>query len=82
MTTLFACFDKYCNELRPIEPLLSLTPVRGTHSGTGFDESRSAKRKPGAGTLASTLGECTIGGVPPGKRQNEKKNARYLDRTR
>ena len=43
MTTLFACFDKYCYELRPVEPLLSLTPVRGTPSGTGFDESRSAK---------------------------------------
>ena len=26
-------------------PLLSLTPVRGRPSGTGFDESRSAKRK-------------------------------------
>ena len=73
MTTLFACFGKYCYDLRPVEPLLSLTPVRGTPSGTGFDESRSSKRKPGAGTLASTLGECTIGGVPPGKRQNEEK---------
>ena len=50
-------------------PLLSLTPVRGRPSRTGFDESRSAKRR----TLASTLGECTIGGVPPGKRQNEQK---------
>ena len=72
MTTLFACFDKYCYEL-PVEPLLSLTSVQGTPSATGFDESRSAKRKPGAGKLASTLGECTIGGVPPGKRQNEEK---------
>ena len=45
MTTLFACFDKYCYELWPVEPLLSLTPVRGTPSGTGFDESRSAKRE-------------------------------------
>ena len=72
MTTLFACFDKYCYELWPVEPLLSLTPVRGIPSGTGF-ESRSAKRKPGAGTLASTLGECTIGGVRPGRGRTRKK---------
>ena len=48
MTTPFACFDKYCYELRPVEPLLSQTPVQGTPSGTGFDESRSSKRNPGA----------------------------------
>ena len=48
--------------------LSCLWPLFGRPSGTGFDESRSAKRP-----LASTLGECTIGGVPPGKRQNEEK---------
>ena len=54
-----------------------LWPLFGRPSGTGFDESRSAKRP-----LASTLGECTMGGVPPGKRQNEEKNAWYLGKTR
>ena len=57
--------------------LSCLWPLFGKPSGTGFDESRSAKRP-----LASTLGECTIGGVPPGKRQNEEKNAWYLGKTR
>ena len=57
--------------------LSCLWPLFGRPSGTGFDESRSAKS-----TLASTLGECTIGGVPPGKRQNEEEYAWYLGKTR
>ena len=57
--------------------LSCLWSLFGRPSGTGFHESRSAKRP-----LTSTLGECMIGGVPPRKRQNEEKNAWYLGKTR
>ena len=50
-------------------PLLSLTPVRGDLQE--LDLTRAELRR--GRTLASTLGECAIGGVPPGKRQNEGK---------
>ena len=50
-------------------PLLSLTPVEGDLQE--LDLTRADLRR--GRTLASTLDECTIGGVPPGKRQNEEK---------
>ena len=79
MTTLFACFvDKHCYELRPVEASPVSDPCSGDLQELDLTRAaRSAKRP-----LASTLGECTIGGVPPGKRQNEEKNAWYLGKTR
>ena len=79
MTTLFACFvDKHCYELRPVEASPVSDPCSGDLQELDLTRAaRSAKRP-----LASKLGECTIGGVPPGKRQNEEKNAWYLGKTR
>ena len=81
--TVFACFvDKHCYELRPVEASPVSDPCPGDLQELhGFDEStgRSAKR---LATRIYILGECTIGGVPPGKRQTEEKSAWYLGKTR
>ena len=80
MTTLPRALTSSVMSSGQSRPLMSRTPVRGRPSGTGFDESRNAKRKDTHIYIGRVYDRWCAARDP--EEAERGKNARYLGRTR